>query len=67
MDERNRALAEFDRQHGIPDGVSLVAVEIGFWNLVNLLLKVYLAWLVASAIIGAFLGIAFLVFMLLTN
>jgi len=65
MDERARALAEFDRQHGVPSRVSLTAVDIGFWNLVNLALKVYLAFLVASAIIGAFVGIGFAVFLIL--
>lgn len=67
MDDKTQALAEFDRQHGIPPGVSLVAVEIGFWNMVNLILKVYVATLVASAIIGALLGVAFLVYMLLSG
>lgn len=61
MHERERALAAFDRTHGIPDGVSLVAVEIPFWNLVNLVIKVYVAFLVASAIIGAILGVLVLI------
>ena len=65
MDERSRALAEFDRQHGVPSRVSLTAVDIGFWNLVNLVLKVYVAILVASAIIGAFVGIGFAIFLIL--
>lgn len=61
MEHRARVLAEFDRQHGIPEGVSIVAVEIPFWNLVNLVLKVYFAFVVASAIIGAIGGLLFLV------
>lgn len=65
MDERARALAEFDRQHRVPSRVSLSAVDIGFWNLVNLILKFYVALLVASAIIGAVLGILFFALTLL--
>lgn len=64
MTERDRALAAFDQEQGIPESVSITAVEIGFWNLVNLILKIYLAWIVASLIIGAVIGVFFAIFLL---
>lgn len=61
MSERRTALDAFDREFDIPPGVSLVAVEIPFWNLVNLVFKVYFAFAVASFIIGAIGGLIFLI------
>jgi hypothetical protein len=59
MQNRRDLLEEFDRQVGTPAPVSLAAVDIKFWNLVDLFLKVYFAWIVASAIIGSIVGLAF--------
>lgn len=67
MTERTRALKAFDDEFDVPPGVSLVAVEIPFWNLVNLVFKVYFAIVVASAMVGAIVGALFLVYALLTK
>ena len=67
MSERRASLEAFDREFEIPPGVSIVAVEIPFWNLVNLVFKVYFAFLVASFMIGAVLGIGWLVWYIVTN
>lgn len=61
MSERRAALEAFDKEFDVPPGVSLVAVEIPFWNLVNLMFKVYFAFAVASFIVGAIGGVIWLV------
>lgn len=67
MTERSRALAAFDAEYDIAPNVAISAVRIPFWDLVNFILKLYLATIVASAIIGAVLGVGALVFMLITR
>ena len=67
MNERERALAEFDRQHGLDKGVEITGISIPFWDLVSFMLKSYFAWLVASAMIGVIVGIVYFVVMMLTS
>jgi hypothetical protein len=67
MSERRASLEAFDREFEIPPGVSIVAVEIPFWNLVNLVFKVYFAFLVASFMLGFVIGTVWLVWFIVTN
>lgn len=67
MSERQQSLEAFDREFDVPPGVSIVAVEIPFWNLVNLILKIYFALIVASFIVGTVVGIGWFVWYLATG
>lgn len=67
MSERERALEAFDREHNIPANVSLRLIDIPFWDLVTIILKFYFAFLVASLMIGAIVGIAFGVWVFITE
>lgn len=63
MSGRNEAMEAFDREHNIPANVSLTLIDIPFWDLVTVILKFYFAFLVASFMIGAILGIGFGVYL----
>jgi hypothetical protein len=67
MSGRNEALEAFDREHNIPANVSLTLIDIPFWELVTVILKFYFAFLVASLMIGAIAGIAFGVWVFITE
>lgn len=63
MSERRDALEAFDRDRTPPKNVSLVLIDIPFWELVGVIVKCYFAFLVASLAIGIVLGVAFGVFL----
>ena len=56
-----------ERDRYVPPAVAITSVEIPFWQLVVLFIKAYFAWLVASAIIGAFALLMVLIFVLITG
>jgi hypothetical protein len=60
-------MAEFDRQVGIDPSVQITDIDIPFWGMVTLIIKLYVAWLVASVMIGAIFGAFGVVFLILSN
>lgn len=66
MDERTRSLERFDEQHGVEPLVQISNFDIPFWDLVSFMVKSYVAFLIASAIIGVVVGVIFFAFGMLT-